>query len=101
MRATLAILGLLEVIDDAEYAQIYKDKNTIVYYLLCEAVVNGVVSSVFSGDEYINLGNLAWQMMLEKYEDTFYRKPEAKRIITLLSNHHLDTKTNSIDYRNN
>ena len=40
-------------------------------------------------------------MMLEEQEGTFYRELEAKRIIALLNNLYLDTRTNGTDYRDN
>ena len=47
-RSIFGLMGLLEVIDDRQHAEINPAKNTTAYHLLTQAVVDGVASSIFS-----------------------------------------------------
>ena len=49
-RSIFGLMGLIQVLDDRNYALLYPVKNTLVYHLLCQAVVKGTESSTFKSN---------------------------------------------------
>ena len=99
-RYSLELLGLTQVLDDQFYALKNKVKNTIVYHLLCQAVVKGTASSTFSRHKYLDDRNAVWNLLIERYEGAIQREPEAKQVRAFLGNLRLDLRTSGYEYQN-
>ena len=92
-RSSLGLMGLTQVLDNRDYALKNTVKNTMVYHLLCQAVVKGTASSTFSRHNCLDDGNAAWNLLIERHEGAIQREPEAKRVRAFLANLRLDLRT--------
>ena len=93
-------MRLTQVLDDRVYVLKNKVKNTIVFYLLWQAIVKGTASSTFSRNKYLDNKNAAWNLLIERYEEAIQQEPEAKWVRAFLANLWLDLRTSGYKYQN-
>ena len=91
-RIFFRMIGLLNVIDDEDYANANPVENSLVSYHLILAVLDGNASSCVLGKEFESNGFASWKKLEEDYDHY-----EARRIWRLLEELRLDDGYEFID----
>ena len=77
-------MALIQALDDRECVISHQVKRTMVYHSLCQVVAKGTESRTFTRVKHSEDGNVAWKLLLDPFEGSTQRDPEAKMVRSFL-----------------